>query len=376
MPVKQEMVIKAGQLAGISVVGMATAQPLNYMRQRLERRAQEKRLSPFETKEVEKRLSASHLFENCLSIITLAVAYSPQEGTLPSFETGGPRGRVARCAQALDYHVLVKQRATLLLEHLRKLLGFSFDYRIFCDTSPLLERELTYISGLGLIGKNCTLINKKYGSYVALGTILIDQLIEPTKARTEEPCRSCRLCLQACPTGALLEPYILNPFLCLSYLTQAPGVFPRHLRRHLKNIIYGCDICQEACPHNKNRAPAPFEESRFHYFAPEPLLLPLLTITKSEFNSTVGLTSAGWRGKTTLQRNAVIALGNSGFKEAVKPLARLLENDPRPVIRLHAAWSLSALGGERAKYYLEKALSAEPDVQVKEEIISGLNELA
>ena len=374
MPLNQNMVIEAAAAAGISEVGIATAAPLNYMRERLEKRVQENRLSPFETKETEKRLSATHLLKNCLSIITLAIPYSPPESAL-FFDADGPKGTVARCAQALDYHVLAEKKAALLTEHLTLLAGFNFTYRIFCDRSPLLERELAFVSGLGLIGKNCTLINKKYGSYVALCTILLDQAILPTSADKSDPCHNCQLCLEACPAGALVKPYILNPYLCLSYLTQASGVFPRHLRPRLKNIIYGCDLCQEACPHNISAAPSPFAESRFHYFAPQPLLLPLLSITRKEFASTIGLTSAGWRGKTTLQRNAIIALGNSGFKDAVKPIARLLENDPRPVIRLHAAWALSALGGKRAKYYLEKALAGEPHLQVKEEVASGLDEL-
>ena len=108
-------------------------------------------------------------------------------------------------------------------------------------------------------------------------------------------------------------------------------------------------------------------ELAFSFFPSNPLLIPLLELTRREFELTVGLTSAGWRGKTTLQRNAVVALGNTGDEIAAKPLSRLLENDPRPLIRLHAAWSLGKVGGSKAVFALEKSIKYDQDNKVREE---------
>ena len=146
------------------------------------------------------------------------------------------------------------------------------------------------------------------------------------------------------------------------------------MRPLLGNRIYGCDQCQDACPQNRGAARSPLAEFNFSYFPAEPLLLPMLEMTGKEYNLTVGLTSAGWRGKTTLQRNAVIALGNSGDPRAVRTLARLLENDSRPLIRLHSAWALGRIGGAVARFHLEKAQCYETDPAVLKETEISLGE--
>lgn len=373
MSLTEKMVKKAAAAAGLTEVGVTSAAPLDYMRSRLNKRVAENRVSPFETKEVERRLSPALLLENCQAVVMIALPLEAPKHTLSDIMPG-PKGLVARCARTLDYHELVRTKARALVDHLKKMAAISFSYRIYCDQSPLLERELSFNSGLGFIGKNCTLINKKYGSQVVLGSILLDQKVHSDAAISQKSCLDCRLCLEACPTGALLEPYIIDPFRCLSYLTQAAGIFPRQMRPLLKNRIYGCDHCQDVCPYNKERDFSPYKESHFEYFAATPLLLPLLSMTRKEFDSTIGLTSAGWRGKTTLQRNAVIALGNSGFNEATGPLIRLLKTDKRAVIRQHAAWALGQLGGSKARQALEQARHKDPDPGVQEEALLALTE--
>jgi epoxyqueuosine reductase len=374
LPVSEETIKRAAASTGISDIGVTTAEPLTYMRERLEKRAAENRLSPFETKDVELRLSPAALFDNCRSIITVAIPYNLPGNTAPTiaFE---PKGLVARCARTLDYHAIVENQAKEFMEKLNQSARQKLVFRILTDRSPLLERELAYKSGLGFIGKNCTLISRKHGSYVALGTILVSRFIKPSDNPDNRSCGDCRLCIDNCPTGALIEPYTIDPYRCLSYLTQASGIFPRQFRTLLQNKIYGCDYCQEICPFNRSKDNAPGIAEYPNLFPAEPLLIPLISITRKDFDCTIGLTSAGWRGKTTIQRNAVIALGNSGSEVAIKPLARLLENDHRPVIRLHAAWALCHLGGEKARFYLEKSLINEPDREVREEVSISLEEL-
>jgi len=357
---------------GISEVGATTAEPLAYMLERLEIRISENRLTPFEEHNPSLRISPVALLDSCRSIITIAIPYSGPEAPVPQSEDL-PRGQVARCARAVDYHLLVEFKAGQLVRALKQEYGASFNHRILTDRSPLLERELALRSGLGIIGENCTLINCRYGSYTALGTILLDMDVEPTGIGVETAgCKGCGKCLEACPTGALTAPFIINPQLCLSYLSQASGVYPRDLRAVAGNRLYGCDRCQEVCPHNEGVKPSPLPETAFSLFPAKPLLIPLLSITQREFDLTIGLTSAGWRGKTTLQRNAIIALGNSKSEAAVKPLARLLENDPRPVIRAQAAWALGRIGGQRARFTLGKSLRYDQNPAVKIEAEQAL----
>ena len=350
---------------GVEQVGITSAEPLYYMRERLERRVNEGRISPFEEKDPDLRISPAQLLVNCRTIITLAVPYATSFHPVPETKEE-PRGIVARCARGIDYHHIVEDKANRIVEALKLEVAIPFKYRILADRSPLMERELAGNSGLGWLGENCTLINPRYGSYTVLGTILIDKYIEPDE-KIIQSCLSCGQCREACPTSAITEPYTMDPFRCISYLTQASGIFPRNMRPALGAQIYGCDRCQEACPHNQSRESSAISELAFSYFSANPLLIPLLELTRKEFEMTIGLTSAGWRGKTNLQRNVIIALGNIGDQIAIKPLARLLENDPRPLIRLHAAWALGQIGGRKAAFALGKSSLRDPEPAVREE---------
>jgi epoxyqueuosine reductase len=357
---------------GVSEIGVITAEPLYYLRDRLQKRTDEGRISPFEEENIDMRLSPYGLLDGCRSIITMAIPYAAENSQIP-FPTKGPLGMVARCARSTDYHRVAEQKAQQIVELIRHESNISFNSKILSDRSPLVERELAHNAGLGWYGENCTLTNRRFGSYTALCTILVDQEME-TDVPVENECRKCGRCRQACPANALIEPFILNPYRCLSYLTQAGGVFPREMRSLLGRRIYGCDSCQDDCPANAGKEYTRLPEFIFPLFPAEPLLLPLLKLTGSEFDQTIRLTSAGWRGKTTLQRNVVIALGNSGDPSALRPLARLLENDPRPLIRLHAAWALARIGGPRAKFSLDKSRQNDPEPEVRLEAATALQD--
>ncbi len=372
MLITNELVKEAARSVGVTQIGVTTPEPLLYMRQRLQRRLNEGRATPFEESNPDKRLSPNLLLKSCRSIITLAVPYAAPDGPEIA-DYNGPRGTVARCARSVDYHLLVENKAGLVAEAIRKQAGVNFKDRILSDRSPLLERELARNSNLGLVGENCTLINNRYGSYTALGTILTDMEITPDRA-DGRACQQCGECRRACPTGALTEPYIINPHLCRSYLTQASGVVPLEMRPLIGSHIYGCDLCQEACPHNQAVEHAPYPELAFFFFPARPLLLPLLQVTRKEFDSSIALTSAGWRGKTNLQRNAVIALGNSRDRTAAGSLAFLLENDPRPLIRQHAAWALGQLGGDKSIFSLAKSRKNDPETAVRKEAERALEQ--
>lgn len=370
MIIRTERIKELASAAGINELGITGPEPLSYMEERLRDRIREGRLTRFEEKDPHKRLSPQHVMEKCRSIIVLAISYN-LFGKEPNWPVKGPRGLVARCARGIDYHAVLFNKAEQIVSLIKKELNKPFNYQILCDRSPLLERELACRAGLGWIGKNCNLINQKTGSYNSLATILTDLDLESDTA-LQQSCPDCDRCIRNCPTGAIVAPYILNPHRCLSYQTQLSGIFPRSLRPLLKNMIYGCDRCQEICPVNERTKSYIEPEFSFPLFPAEPLLLPLLEISRREYDLTIGLTSAGWRGKTTLQRNVIIALGNSKEDCAVKPLARLLENDPRPLIRLHAAWALGSIGGSRAFFCLDKSRRNDPEAKVRSEAIMAL----
>ncbi len=371
MIITKDILTAAAQQAGVTEIGAAPADPLLEMKEKLDRRQAENRATPFEEQDPAARLSPADLLDGCLSIITLALPYTPPGTLIPPMESN-LYGKVARCARSIDYHFIIEKKAGEVVEALKKITDTSFKHKILADRSPLLERELARKSGLGLIGENCTLINRRYGSYTALATILVDRQVEPGPANNEK-CLSCGCCREACPTGALIEPYIINPHRCISYLTQAGGPVPLEMRPLMGRHIYGCDLCQEACPLNKQAGLSPYPEAAFVFFPAYPLLLPLLQLTRKEYELTVGLSSAGWRGKTILQRNAVIALGNCNDSDAIKLLALLLENDSRPLIRQHTAWALGRIGGGRAVFALEKSRLKDPEEVVKKEAEQALD---
>lgn len=370
------MIIKLAKLkelaaaAGLQLAGVTAAAPLNHMLERLQRRLSEGRMTPFEEQDPALRISPESLLAGCRSIVVLGLPSNHPLHPYPGAPSG-PRGEVARFARGLDYHRVLEHKAKQLERLIRKEYSGLVRSRILVDRSPLLERELAQLAGLGRVGENCTLVTPQYGSYVTLGTILIDRELE-TGAPLAAGCRGCSACREACPTGALSEPNILNPARCLSYLTQAAGVIPLELRPLFGKRLYGCDRCQEVCPENHKAKQPPPGSTVFPFFPANPLLQPLLDLTQKEFTQTIGMSAAGWRGKTTLQRNAVVALGNCGDPAAVPLLAQILRNDPRTLLRLHAAWALGRFGNSEARIHLDNSCSREPDLTVREEIFRVL----
>ena len=335
------------------------------------------------------------------SIISLAVGYEsslevaehpdPTAGPSPARkrgaappsrrgkEAGGlgpPRGRLARYAWGPDYHTVLGQRLRSLVAGLRALWGDDLEARTFVDTGPLAERAIAMRAGLGWQGKNCTLITPTHGSWVFLAEVLVNVEVEPdanpspnlspaqgkeayatalsrvgegAKGLGPSSCDNCDRCLRACPTGALCAPYTIDVARCLSYLTvEHRGSIPRDERPALGNRVFGCDICQEACPINARLKPASSA-----LFPPDPSLapgldlLPLLSMSEEEYRRRYQHSALKRAKRSGLRRNAAVALGNLGDEAAVPALAQALE-DPDEVVREHAAWALERLQGKAA----------------------------
>src|SRR5262245_25116376 len=252
--------------------------------------------------------------------------------------------RVSRYAWGDDYHDVLESRLDALVEWMRANAGAPFEARAYVDTGPVQERVYAQYAGLGWIGKNTCLINPEIGSWLFLGEIITTALLEPDTQGLEQ-CGSCTRCIDACPTGALVEPGVLDSTRCLSYATiELRSSIPEALRSAMGAHVYGCDICQEACPYNR---PAP--QSRDDAWKPRagldaPRLIELWTRSDAELRSLVRggpMTRAKLKG---LRRNIAVAVGNSGDEAALDALDQPGADRPSaddPMVREHIAWARS-----------------------------------
>jgi epoxyqueuosine reductase len=287
----------------------------------------------------------------------------------PSYES--VPARVARYAQGIeDYHDVLKRK-------LRKLADFLHAQRPGCrtrgvvDTAPLLERDFARLAGLGWFGKNTMLINKRLGSWLFLAALLTDVELEADQPHESSHCGTCTRCLDACPTDAFPEPYVLDARRCIAYLNiELRGPVPMELREGMGDWLFGCDVCQDVCPWNR-KAPLTSEPS----FQPVADLSPadaveLLQLDEAGFRERFHSTPLSRPKRSGLLRNAAIVLGNSGRLDAVPPLIAAL-SDADSVIRGAAAWALGQLGGEDARSALCERLALESDATVTDELTSA-----
>jgi len=278
------------------------------------------------------------------------------------------RGRIAAYALGIDYHDRVLKKAHAVASLIAVLRPGAVT-RAYVDTGPVFEREWATEAGLGWFGKNTNLLNRESGSYFFLSEIFTDLELEPDREPYRDHCGTCRRCLDLCPTGALGDGYLMEPRLCISYLTiENRGPIPIELRPKLGEWIFGCDICQEVCPWNDPRSFDGAEELA-------PRLAELLALDEAGFRRRYGQSAVRRTKRRGLLRNACVALGNSGNHDAVAPLIRALEAEPEALVRAHAAWALGRLGGSAARAALDRRVRAEPDPGTGREIKAALGQL-
>ncbi len=284
----------------------------------------------------EDRLDVRRRFPWARSAVVAAVTYLPYRGSRENQE--GVVGHVARYAVGRDYHLV-------LAERLRALAAFivvespGARTQAYTDTGPVLERELAARAGLGWFGKNTNLIGPRGDSWTLLGEILTD-LDLPVGEPVADRCGTCTACLDACPTGAIPEPYVVDSTRCISYLTiELRGSIPESQRADLGDWVFGCDICQEVCPWNRKVAATgdtdflPSDDLRRRSLA------DLVRIAGEEFRATFGKTPIERTRHRGLVRNALIVAANTGDDEALAA-GRDRADDPDPVIRETALWAL------------------------------------
>lgn len=195
---------------------------------------------------IEKRLDPRLLFENTKSIVVVGLNYFPKE------QQKDPEAPViAKYAYGKDYHFVLKDRLNKLLEYINTEIG-EVTGRAFVDSAPVLEHAWAKKAGLGWIGKNSLLLNRKIGSFLFLGELLIDMELEYENPIYQDFCGGCSKCIRSCPTGAITEPYVVNGSKCISYFTiELKGEIPQEVKGQFENRVFGCDICQDVCPWNR-----------------------------------------------------------------------------------------------------------------------------
>jgi len=354
-----------------------------------------------------RRLSLDRAMEGAKSVIVCGASYRTEEPlsteVLAKPDTARPRGWISRYGWGDDYHDVLLPRLRALLHAMRQEFGEEFRAHAYVDTGPVVERVAAKYAGLGWLAKNTCLINQGLGSFLFVGAIVTTIAFEPTlgadQAAPPDLCGSCRLCIDACPTGAFVEPYVMDPRRCIAYFTiELRGSIPEEFRPAMGQMVFGCDICQDVCPWNRKAARAGAATlGHIPEFRPRVIFPAKITDEKSGDAAPVGVSSlpgtadsaggtppepprslfapelewiasldeeeyrrvfrrspvkrAKYRG---LIRNACVALGNSAegleseARERIVNLLDRLAGSPDELIAEHARWALDRLRGRAA----------------------------
>ncbi|HWE71932.1 MAG TPA: tRNA epoxyqueuosine(34) reductase QueG [Stellaceae bacterium] len=308
----------------------------------------------------DERAQPKTLWPDVKTVVVLGLNYGPEGDALAGL-ADPQQGNISVYARGRDYHDLVKSRLKALARKITA--GSPTPLKVFVDTAPVMEKPLAMNAGLGWQGKHTNLVSRDFGSWLFLGEIYLSLELEPDAAEIDH-CGACRACLDACPTAAFPAPYQLDARRCISYLTiEHKGHIPEELRAPIGNRIYGCDDCLAACPWNKFAQAA--RETRFTARAGNAELAELATLDDTAFRTRFAGTPVKRTGRDRFIRNVLIAVGNSGNASLV-PILIIHLDDPSPLVRAMAVWSLGRLAKPETFARLRatrEATESDPDVR-------------
>lgn len=274
----------------------------------------------------------------------------------------------ARASWGQDYHSIMRNRLDKLSEYLQSRVK-DVEIKSMVDTGVLSDRAVAERAGLGYVGRNGFVINPDLGTWTYLGEMLVSIPFEPDDPLLDS-CGECTLCVDRCPTGALVGDGQLNSQKCISFLTQTKGYLQDEYRYKIGNRLYGCDTCQQVCPRNRG-INTQHDDIVLEPEILKPRLVPLLKMSNKEFKNTYGHLAGAWRGKKPIQRNAIIALAHFKEESAIPELQNVALEDPRPMIRATAYWAIGQIQGELARPFIEAHYDKEIE-EVQQEMIKGL----
>ncbi len=275
--------IKAKALElGFSKVGVARAEKLSEEGNRLEEwlnRGYQASMS-WMANNIEKRIDPTLIVSNARSVVSVALNYYHPFEHSPEPDTG----KISRYAWGDDYHEILQEKLKILLEFIKQVAP-SANGRYYVDTGPVMDKVWAQRAGIGWQGKHTNVITQEYGSWIFLGEIILDIDLEYDSPATDH-CGDCILCIEACPTDAINQPYVVDSNKCISYLTiEHKGEIAEELGEHFERWLYGCDICQDVCPWNhKFSEPTPMDEFAPREFAKSPTVETVLELTQEQFS--------------------------------------------------------------------------------------------
>jgi len=287
-----------------------------------------------------KRSRPDELVPGTLRVVSLRMDCLPGD-TQMSQRLGEPeKAYVSRYALGRDYHKLIRKRIQQLAERIQQAIG-PFGYRAFVDSAPVLEKAIAEQAGLGWIGKNTLVLNRKAGSWFFLGELFVDLPLPVDAAHTDEHCGRCRACLDICPTAALVGPYRLDARRCISYLTiELKGAIPVELRPLIGNRVFGCDDCQIVCPWNRFARPTQQSDFQPRHQLDNAELATLFRWSEEEFLSRTEGSPLRRTGYQNWLRNLAVGLGNAPSSIPVLEALQARRDDPSELVREHVAWAL------------------------------------
>ncbi|MFA7892631.1 tRNA epoxyqueuosine(34) reductase QueG [Pseudomonas putida] len=291
-----------------------------------------------------KRAHPEQLIPGTVRVVSLRMDYLPGDTQMAQRLAQPEKAYVSRYALGRDYHKLVRKRVQSLADRIQQAIG-PFGYRAFVDSAPVLEKALAEQAGLGWIGKNTLLLNRKAGSYFFLAELFVDLPLPVDQATTREHCGRCTACLDICPTQAFVGPYVLDARRCISYLTiELKGPIPVPLRSMMGNRVFGCDDCQIVCPWNRFAKPSREQDFQPRHGLENAELAQMFLWDEPTFlRKTEGgpLRRAGYE---RWLRNLAVGLGNAPSTIPVLEALKARRDDASPLVREHVEWALARHG--------------------------------
>jgi epoxyqueuosine reductase len=287
-----------------------------------------------------KRARPAELVPGTQRIISVKMNYLPPEASFAKTLANKDTAYISRYALGRDYHKVIRNKLKKLGQKIEQEVG-QFGFRPFVDSAPVLERQLAEKAGLGWRGKNSLLINKQAGSWFFLGELFVDLPLPVDEPNSEEGCGKCTACLTLCPTGAIVEPYVVDARKCISYLTiELQGSIPEQYRPLLGNRVYGCDDCQLVCPWNRFGQLTSEDD-----FAPRKNLKDQELITLFNWNEETFLKNTEGSpirriGFERWQRNLAVGLGNAPFSAVIIDTLEKAKSDSSELVKEHIEWAL------------------------------------